>query len=88
MTLLPLKNIEGKSILTHSLLPSPPPPLLKGSILIKYIEEAHREKEAYRGREGRKHIDGEKHTEGGKHIEEGKHTEGRKYTEGRKVEVE
>jgi hypothetical protein len=77
LTLLPSKNIEGKSIYSYSLSPSLSlPPLLEGSMLIKYIEEAHRGKEAHRGREGRKH------TEGRKHIE------GEKYIEGRKVEVE
>ena len=51
LSLVPsLKNIEGKSIYSYSLSP-PPPPLLEGSILIKYIEEAHKGKEACRGRE-------------------------------------
>jgi hypothetical protein len=52
LSLVPsLKNIEGKSIYSYSLSP-PPLPLLEGSILIKYIEEAHKGKEACRGREG------------------------------------
>jgi len=64
-----LKNIEGKSIYSYSLSPSPSlPPLLEGRILRKYIEEAHRGREAYKGKEAHRGREAHK----GKEVYRGK----------------
>jgi hypothetical protein len=56
--LLFIKKTAGKSVYSYSLslLLSLLPPLLEGSILRKYIEEAYRGKEAHRGKESRSRI--------------------------------
>jgi hypothetical protein len=57
--LLPLKNIEGKSVYSYSLSPSLPPP----SFIRKHT------KKVYRGSTPRERTERRKHTEGRKHIE-------------------